>query len=124
MLTLLRWEELLGELGLHFVLFVVLELLFRYALLQVLDLVESTDEVLLEVILNVVGNDVNAVVYMVDFAEIQFVLDERCQLLVVIRGLAHIYWTLAFHKRATKRGLEPEELHCLHLRVVSVFISL
>lgn len=91
-------------------LLVVAHLLLSNSLLKFLDLVKSTDKVLLVVPFDVVCNRLHIVVHVVHFATVQLVLNVVGQLLVVVLGCVEVTGAFSFHEGAVELGLVLEHL--------------
>jgi hypothetical protein len=103
-----RLLELLQQVLSNGLLAVVAHLFFRDFLLKLLDLVESSNQILLEVPLDVVGHGYHIVVCMVHLALVKLILYEGCQLLIVIHAEVCISGALTIGKWAAELCLIPE----------------
>lgn len=79
-------------------------------LLQLLDLIKAPDEIVFEMSLDVISDDLHAVVGMIILTHVKLVLDESRELLIVVLAMLCISWTLAFEVGAMKLRLESKKL--------------
>lgn len=79
-----------------------------YLRLQVLDLVKPSNQVIFEVVFDFTCDSLDAVVSLVNFAQVKLALDEGCQLRVVDDAVAGVSWTLALLVGSRKLGLVLE----------------
>ena len=79
-------------------------------LLQLLDLIKAPDEIVFEMSLDVISDDLHAVVVMIILTHVKLVLDESRELLIVVLAMLCISWTLAFKVGAVKLRLESKKL--------------
>ena len=75
-----------------------------------MDLVESTDKILLEVTLDLVTDSYHIVGYMVDLALVKLILDEVGQLLIVILRRRVVTRAAPFFEGTVELGLVTENL--------------
>ena len=75
-----------------------------------MDLVESSDKILLEVTLDLVTDSYHIVGYMVDLALVKLILDEVGQLLIVILRRRVVTRAATFLEGTVELGLVTENL--------------
>jgi hypothetical protein len=79
-------------------------------LFELLNLIKSSNKVLLEVALDVIRYFLHSIVEVVNFASVELILNEVCELLVVVFAIFGISRTLSLGVRAVELGLKPKQL--------------